>query len=645
MKKYLLITLSIVMSSISFSQKMTKEEKLAGRELYSKIWRAELKCLTGMDNRGYETYYTNNADTVKYVGLSDEYNSKIDEVEKYFQSNLFPMRYIGKIGNRYVYFPEGYAYSDNYYRLHMLRYQVGGRNGKINKFYNFSTPDGPALVLEFKNANKDTYYHGLIMLDELKELETKLANGQIGIMVDERDNSYYRWSKIGEQIWMAENLKYKLDEHSVMDKQIGYSNYKGRFYNYSQAMTSCPKGWHLPSDEEWKELELIAGVGPKDINVEGLISREGIDALPGAELIGSSQLMFYAHTPGAVSESYTRYSISAAGENGYFWTSTKSDEVNAKFRMVSPSFNGIVRDNMGAQNYFNCRCVEDVDISVMVQKYPKLKEATDKITVTPSKADNYFDRSIEFLLIGEGNRALTDINKAMELDPNNAEQKLFKAQILYLYSFDQNAEETRNLLADYLTSVKDNAFAYYFHSKLTLYDAKSGALNATRDDERRKKALSLIKKALALDPKNPQFLDYHAKLLVVTKEYAKAVKAIEKALVSDSQNGDLCFLLGKMKLKKYDQLNKKNGTNANRWCTAMTGKCFKVTTAQLESVCKDFTKAISLGATVNPDYITICSELEQAKTLKKHAPIVYTGPRGGRYTISSGGNKMYIPRR
>ena len=66
----------------------------------------------------------------------------------------------------------------------MLRYQVAGRNDKIKQFYNFTTPDGPALVVEFKNANKDTYYHGLIMLDKLKELEGKVAKAQIGIMVD-----------------------------------------------------------------------------------------------------------------------------------------------------------------------------------------------------------------------------------------------------------------------------------------------------------------------------------------------------------------------------------------------------------------------------------------------------------------------------
>ena len=33
------------------------------------------------------------------------------------------------------------------------------------------------------------------------------------------------------------------------------SNSYGRLYTWEQAMKVCPSGWHLPSDEEWKEAE------------------------------------------------------------------------------------------------------------------------------------------------------------------------------------------------------------------------------------------------------------------------------------------------------------------------------------------------------------------------------------------------------
>lgn len=648
LKNYILLFAFLTTSLFSFAQKqkLTKEDKIARKDVVSRIWTPKIKFLSGQDNSLRDIYYTNKTEKATFIGISEKYNARKDELEKFFLSNLIPTRHIGiYAGYTFVTFPEGYAYADNYLRMHLLRTQVFSSSSSINNFYDFKTEKGPALVVETKKKGEEKYFYGIIMIEELEALMPKIENGQIGVFQDERDGAYYKWSRIGEQIWMAENLKYKLEEHTAMERNLGWSAYKGKFYNHSQAMTSCPKGWHLPSDREWKEFELLAGVWPRDIDVEGFISREGIDTLPGNELIGSERLMFYAHLAGSVTKSLGRYLDEAAGQNGYFWTSTKSDEVNAMFRMVGRDFTGIVRDKLGAQNYFSCRCVQDQDISVMVGKYPQLKEATDKIAADPSNASNYFNRSVEFLLLGEGNRAMEDINKAIELNPNDQEQKLFKAQILYLYSFDMNADETRKLVEDYTTSVKDNAFAFYFQSKLWLYEAESGALNATRDKDKRNRSLQTIKKALALDPKNPQFLDYHAKLLVVLGDYSNAVKALKKAVLSDPNNGVLQILRGKMMLKNYDQYNKKNGSSSQKWCTAMSGRCFKINAKQLGEVCKVFVKGVELGAQLDPDYLTLCNELEQAKTLKKHAPIVYTGPRGGRYTINSNGNKCYIPRR
>ncbi|MDG2418624.1 MAG: hypothetical protein P8M17_06505, partial [Saprospiraceae bacterium] len=63
----------------------------------------------------------------------------------------------------------------------------------------------------------------------------------------------------------------------------------------------------------------------------------------------------------------------------------------------------------------------------------------------------------------------------------NLEQKLFKAQILFLYSFEKDADEIRKLVAEYTNEIKDNDYAFYFQSRLALYDAKDGGLKVTSD--------------------------------------------------------------------------------------------------------------------------------------------------------------------
>jgi len=96
-----------------------------------------------------------------------------------------------------------------------------------------------------------------------------------GYFRDSRDNYTYLTVEIGEQCWLAENVRYLPEGASTMELAEGatasqledgfiYSGVdaynpedNGRYYSWAIADDVIPFGWHLPSNIEWGELSAL----------------------------------------------------------------------------------------------------------------------------------------------------------------------------------------------------------------------------------------------------------------------------------------------------------------------------------------------------------------------------------------------------
>jgi len=208
--------------------------------------------------------------------------------------------------------------------------------------------------------------------------------------VTDIDGNVYKTVKIGLQWWMAENLKvthYQNDDAipNVTDNGTwaylltgAYCNYNndttnvatyGRLYNWyavDDSRDAAPAGWHVPSDDEWKELEMYLGMTQSQAN--GLDFR-GTDE--GGKIKETGYAYWNSPNTGATNSSgfsalpsgYRYYygDFHYIGTRAFFWSSTEYYEGSfyAFYRNLFYDRSDVYRYYDPGGNGFSLRCVRD----------------------------------------------------------------------------------------------------------------------------------------------------------------------------------------------------------------------------------------------------------------------------------------------
>lgn len=205
--------------------------------------------------------------------------------------------------------------------------------------------------------------------------------------VTDINGNVYQTVMIGEQWWIAENLRathYKngkaitelMDESEWENYSTGaFFNYGndvnnvpiyGRLYNWYATVDSqgiAPTGWHVATDEEWKELEIFLGL-TKD-EADRILSRGTVE---GGKLKEVGTEYWLSPNEGATNESH--FSARPGGfspfsgsqwiyRNAFFWTSSDSNSLEAWWRGVNYHSSGIGRSVFPKKWGLSVRCIKD----------------------------------------------------------------------------------------------------------------------------------------------------------------------------------------------------------------------------------------------------------------------------------------------
>ena len=255
--------------------------------------------------------------------------------------------------------------------------------GGFTSYITGLTPETTYYVRAYATNSAGTGYGSAMSFTTEEALQTG--------SVTDIDGNTYQTVKIGDQWWMAENLKVTHYRNGDVIPNVtditewsnlstgAYCNYDndannattyGRLYNWyavNDSRNIAPEGWHVPSDEEWKELEVYLGMSQSDADATGW---RGTDE--GGKLKETGTVHWNSPNIGATNESgfsalpggfrYGNGTYDYMGNYAFFWSSSERYSYGAWFRYLYYNNSGIYRSSYGKPYGFSVRLVRDQTI-------------------------------------------------------------------------------------------------------------------------------------------------------------------------------------------------------------------------------------------------------------------------------------------
>ncbi len=201
--------------------------------------------------------------------------------------------------------------------------------------------------------------------------------------------------QIGDQCWLAENLRYlpeithEDDWGSNTEPQYAVYGYTGNsiteakatdnyeiygvLYNWEAASTACPPGWHLSSHDEWTELERVVCANtscesdfPKDEYATGWRGTNEGSKLAGNESLWDSGDLTsdtefgtsdFTALPGGQRSILGEFNF--IGINGFWWSATEFTSEYAWYRRLNYDNSRVYRHYFPKMMGRSVRCVMD----------------------------------------------------------------------------------------------------------------------------------------------------------------------------------------------------------------------------------------------------------------------------------------------
>jgi uncharacterized protein (TIGR02145 family) len=250
------------------------------------------------------------------------------------------------------------------------------------------------LIIYNTTTDKFEYYDGSAWKTMISTLSSSGSgaegSGYCSEGVTDYDGHHYSSVKIGSRCWMAENLaSTHYSNGSSITGIYCYNDYDwmnysyGRLYTWAALMNGasssnskpsgvqgvCPQGWHVPGDDEWKEMEMSIGMFQIEADMEdwrGVLHKEG------KKLKQTADVYLWNADPGSMAGNNVSGFTALPGgcrlptgdyvfltEIAFFWSSTQESTDNTFYRSLVYNSDLVGRFHYPKTAALSVRCVKD----------------------------------------------------------------------------------------------------------------------------------------------------------------------------------------------------------------------------------------------------------------------------------------------
>ena len=192
------------------------------------------------------------------------------ETKPYLYGLSFDLPTFARPGTTFVLKPYGVYYTEgDGVTKYTYKWKIGSDDYQEMETFTITLNEVGNYIVYCQVSDPDNNYYASTTTKAVIVIDPRLGETLTGTEIaatddhitdgrDQAGENDYFYTRIGELDWFRNNLAWT--GAGLAYENADVTSYPlGRYYTWEEALTACPEGWRLPTEEEWATVGSVAG--------------------------------------------------------------------------------------------------------------------------------------------------------------------------------------------------------------------------------------------------------------------------------------------------------------------------------------------------------------------------------------------------